>query len=413
MDTTSAGTITQHTLQLTTSGTLWEGWGAGPLSGAFSLDVLQNKNDSQGTAGDVYVKSDLGANYSNAFGGTTRNIEPSIELNMPLVSGVEGVDLLAISGTYRHGFYYVKGGAGTTGESATQETPTWRVSAEYAPFDWIRFRMTRSADMRAAGYRELFFSNPLEPDQFDVVNPWRPRTSTSNENQRERYGQIQEGNPDLDPERSRTLTAGFVLQPGGWAQGMRFSADYSDIRVKDGITLPFNANTPVDACFTQSGGQQPVFGPDGDIQNDGNQGEAAFDPNNRWCKLLNFAELTDANGNPIPGTRNLEDLVSYTSATYENGLPYQTRAIDISLSYSFPLNRAFAQVPGSVSLVDPWYSCTGSIRHPELLDLWRGAFHRSLCPGTGIGGSPRTTTSMARRVGTSRQSDRHQPVPLR
>jgi outer membrane receptor protein involved in Fe transport len=347
VDTSSAGTVTQHSLQLTTSGTLWEGW-AGPLTAAFSMDVLQNVNDSKGTAGDIYVKSDLGANFSNAFGGKTRNIEPSVELNMPLVTGVEGVNLLAISGTYRHGFYYVKGGAGTTGEDATQETPTWRISAEYAPFDWVRFRGTRSADMRAAGYRELFFSNPLEPDQFDIVNPWRPRTATSNENQRERYGQIQVGNPNLDPERSRTLTIGFVLQPGGWAQGLRLTADYSDIRVKDGITLPFNSNMPVDACFTQSGGQQPIFDADGNVTNPGDQ--QAFDPNNRWCQLLTFATLVDANGNPIPGSRDLTDLVSYTSATYENGLPYQTRAVDLSLSYNFPLNRMFESIPGSVSL---------------------------------------------------------------
>jgi outer membrane receptor protein involved in Fe transport len=347
VDASSSGTTTQHSLNLTTSGTLWQGW-AGPLTAALSLDVLQNENDSRGTEGDIYVKSDLGSNFANAFGGKTRNIEPSLELNFPLLSGVDGVNLLSISGTYRHGFYYVKGGAGTTGEHATQETPTWRFSAEFAPFDWVRFRMTRSADMRAAGYRELFFYTPLEPDQFDIVNPWRPRTATSNENQRERYGQIQVGNPDLDPERSRTLTMGLVLQPGGWAQGMRFSVDYSDIRVKDGITLPFNSNMPVDACFTQSGGKQPIFGPDGELTNGGDQ--QAFDPDNYWCSLLRFAEQTDANGNPIPGTRDLQDLVSYTSATYANGLPYQTRAVDISLSYSFPLSRAFESLPGSVAL---------------------------------------------------------------
>ncbi|HWL63557.1 MAG TPA: TonB-dependent receptor [Steroidobacteraceae bacterium] len=347
VDTRSSGTVTQHSAQLTTSGTLWEGW-AGPLTGAFSLDLLQNVNDSRGTEGDIYVKSDLGSNWANAFGGKTRNIEPSIELNMPLLSGVEGAELLAISGTYRHGFYYVKGGAGTTGEHATQETPTWRLSAEYAPFDWVRFRATRSADMRAAGYRELFFYSPLEPDQFEITNPWRPRTATSNENQRERYGQIQVGNPDLKPERSRTLTVGFVLSPGGWAQGMRITADYSDIRVKDGITLPFNANMPVDVCFVQSGGEQPIFDADGNLMNPGAQD--AFDPNNRWCQLLRFAEQTDGNGNPIPGTRDLQDLVSYTSASYANGLPYQTRAIDVSLSYNFPLSKAFESAPGSVAL---------------------------------------------------------------
>jgi outer membrane receptor protein involved in Fe transport len=347
VDADQSGVVSLQTLQLTTSGTLWQGW-AGPLTSALTLDVSLNKNNSRGTEGDIYVKSDLGTNYANAFGGKERQIEPALELNFPLISGQDGVDLLSVSGTYRHGFYYVKGGAGTTGEHSTQETPTWRFSAEFAPFDWVRFRMTRSKDMRAAGYRELFFYQPLEPDQFDIVNPWRPRTATSNENQRERYGQIQIGNPNLKPERSRTLTFGFVLSPGGWAQGMRFSADYSDIRVKDGITLPFNAQMPVPACFTQSGGKDPIFGPDGEITNPGSQDK--FDENNQYCQLLRFAELTDPNGNVIPGSRDLQDLVSYTSAQYVNSLPYQTRAVDLSLSYNFPLNRVFESVPGSLSM---------------------------------------------------------------
>ncbi len=45
-----------------------------------------------------------------------------------------------------------------------------------------------------------------------------------------------------------------------------------------------------------------------------------------------------------------EDLVSYTSAQYDNGLPYQTRAVDLALSYNFPLNRAFESLPGSLSM---------------------------------------------------------------
>ncbi len=38
---------------------------------------------------------------------------------------------------------------------------------------------------------------------------------------------------------------GFVLSPGGWAQGTRLSIDYFDIGVKDGINTPFNASNPV------------------------------------------------------------------------------------------------------------------------------------------------------------------------
>ena len=347
VETYNNGDTSQQSLSLTTSGTLYQGW-AGPLSTALTLDVNTNKNDNKGTQGDVYLRSDLGNNWVNAAGGKTRQIEPSIEMSMPLVSGQDGADLLSISGTYRYGLYYVKGGAGTTGDHATQKTPSWRFSAEFSPFDWVRFRATRSQDLRAAGYRELFRYTPLQPDESEILNPWRTRTLTSDEGQRERYGQITVGNPDLKPERSTTRTFGFVLQPGGWAQGMRMSVDYSDIRVRDGITLPFNANNPVQTCFTQSGGVAPQFDPDGQLVDLGNQ--TAFDPNIAACQQLTFAELKDANGNAIAGSRDLTDLVSYTSGTYQNGLPYQNRGVDVSLNYSFPLSRAFESLPGSLSL---------------------------------------------------------------
>jgi outer membrane receptor protein involved in Fe transport len=347
VETYNNGDTSQQSLSLTTSGTLYQGW-AGPLRGALTLDVNTNENDNKGTQGDVYLRADLGNNWVNAAGGKTRQFEPSVELNLPLVSGQEGIDLLSISGTYRYGLYYVKGGAGTTGEDATQKTPSWRFSAEFAPFEWVRFRATRSQDLRAAGYRELFRYTPLQPDESEIVNPWRPRTATSDEGQRERYGQITVGNPDLKPERSSTRTFGFVLQPGGWAQGMRMSIDYSDIRVKDGITLPFNLNNPVQTCFTQSGGVPPEYDVDGQVLNPGQQD--AFDPNITACQMLNFAPLMDANGNPVPGSRDLLDLVSYTSATYQNGLPYRNRGVDVALNYNFPLSRAFESLPGSMAL---------------------------------------------------------------
>jgi hypothetical protein len=141
---------------------------------------------------------------------------------------------------------------------------------------------------------------------------------------------------------------GVVLSPGGWAQGMRVSVDYSDIRVRDGINLPFNSNMPVDLCFTQSGGKQPTYDADGVLIDPGNND--AFDPNNQYCKQLRFAEQLDANGNAIPGSRDLTDLVAYTSATYQNSLPYQNRSVDVAWNYNFPLSRAFESLPGSMSL---------------------------------------------------------------
>src|SRR5690606_35771252 len=201
-------------------------------------ELSQNKVDNAGTRGSFYLRSDL-SSWQDSFGGKTRSSEGYAEFNMPLISGVEGINLWSVNVGARYTSYYNKGGAGTTGASATQGTFNWKVATVYEPFDFVRFRMTRSRDMRAAGYRDLFLNQASLPDQATGRNWWREQTDISTENQTERWGYVRVGNPDLKPEKSDTLTIGMVVRPGGWAQGMSLSADYSQIKLVDGIYTPY------------------------------------------------------------------------------------------------------------------------------------------------------------------------------
>lgn len=344
VDSRSSGTVSQQIVSLNTNGTLWDGFGAGPLTAAFGLELRENKTDNEGTAGDFYARADLASVWADAFGGRTRVAEGYTEMNLPLASGLPGLNLLAVNAALRYGIYNNKGGAGTTGESATQKTPNWKLATTFEPFDWVRFRMTRSRDLRAADYRELFLYQPGIPDEFSIRNPWREGTATSFENQNERYGQVRVGNSHLKPEKSDTLTLGFVLSPGGWASGMRFSVDYYDIRVRDGINTPFNASNPVTACFEGSNG--------GLSADDFLDGGTPAPPNMALtpCRELTFGLLKDDNGNPIPGSMDLEDLLSYNAARPTNSLPYRRRGLDFNLTYNFPLSRAFESAPGIVAM---------------------------------------------------------------
>src|SRR5690606_21120092 len=114
---------------------------------------------------------------------------------------------------------------GTTRQSLTQETTQWKFATTFEPFDFVRVRMTRSRDMRAAGYRDLFINQPSPggPDFLSFENLWREWSPDGNEGRLDRMGTISVGNPNLKPERSDTLTLGLVISPGGWAQGMRMS----------------------------------------------------------------------------------------------------------------------------------------------------------------------------------------------
>jgi outer membrane receptor protein involved in Fe transport len=348
VETFSGGTNSLETISLSTNGTLWSGWGAGPLTGAFGLEVREDSVSNKGSKGDYYLRADLSRTWADAFGGKTRVGEGYTELNMPVVSGLDGINMLSLNVGARYSTYHNKGGAGTTGESATQDTMNWKLAAVFEPFDFVRFRVTRSRDLRAAGYRELFLYQPSLPDEFSVLNPWRERTAYGTENQNERYGQVQVGNANLKPEKSDTLTLGLVLSPGGWAQGMRLSVDYFDIKVKDAINTPLNLRNPVRACWEESG-NHVAFDPETGAPLPSNV-NGLFSADLASCRELAFAEMVDTNGNPIPGSRNLEDLVSFNSARPTNGLPYQRRGIDFSLGYNFPLNSVFESLPGSVSL---------------------------------------------------------------
>jgi outer membrane receptor protein involved in Fe transport len=335
-DSSSEGLTTLQTLSFTTNGTLWQGWGAGPLTGAFGVELSENEVDNQGTRGSFYSRADL-SSWQDSFGGRTRSKEGYSEFNMPLVSGVPGVNLWSLNFGSRYTSYENKGGAGTTGASATQGTFNWKVATVFEPFDFIRFRLSRSRDMRAAGYRELFQNAATLPDQSTGRNWWRERTTVSDENQTERWGLVRVGNPDLTPEKSNTLTVGIVLSPGAWAQGMRVSVDYSDIQLKNGIYTPFAFATPsaiIESCWRQSGNNDD---PDNYIQNMAPNMDLAT------CKEITFRRKAD-------GSLDTSDIIYVNASRPANGLTYRQRNVDFSWQYMFPLSRAFEELPGNLSL---------------------------------------------------------------
>jgi outer membrane receptor protein involved in Fe transport len=347
IDNNTVGENSLASLSLTTNGTLWQGWGAGPLTGAFGLEYRKDEVDNSGSLGNYYEKFDIATGWSDKFGGSTEQTESFMELNLPLVSGVPGINLLSISGAVRYNQIKNKGGAGTSGDSLTQDTTNWKFSTVFEPFDWLRLRLTRSRDLRAPGYRDLFIRQPTPggPNFLGQENPWRERTAASTENQQERVGTVTVGNPELKPETSNTLTLGLVLSPGGWAQGMRLSADYYNIKVRGGFYTSYANANPIQSCWEKSGNQYPEENnPSSPYIFD------QFDETVAECQNIQFAELRDANGDAIPGSRDLSDIVWYNLAKPENGLPYQRRGVDLAWNYLFPLSKAFESVPGSVSL---------------------------------------------------------------
>lgn len=165
------------------------------------------------------------------------------ELRAPILAGMKFIDLLEVQGAIRFSDYNTIG-----------KTTAWSAGGRYKPFDSLTFRGTYSVAVRAPNLAELF--GPLTPvtlgltaDPCSVVNigagssfrqgncnalvganfdptnfasAFRPGTSG--------------GNPNLQEEEAKTITAGFVFQPkGGALDGLTLIADYYDIKITGAI----------------------------------------------------------------------------------------------------------------------------------------------------------------------------------
>ena len=114
---------------------------------------------------------------------------------------------------------------------------TWKAGLNYTVDDSIRFRATRSRDIRAPNINELFAAGQtLIGGITDTVTSSIYSVSQSTG-----------GNPFLKPEKADTFTGGVVLTPG-FAPRLSLSVDYYDIKVK-GAIASLSAQTIVNRCI--------------------------------------------------------------------------------------------------------------------------------------------------------------------
>jgi len=149
------------------------------------------------------------------------------ETVIPLLTGLPFAENLELSAAGRYTDYSTSGGV-----------TTWKAGGVYEPIPAIRFRVTRSRDIRAPNVSELF-----GPQQRSTIGLTDPRTGLQ-----ANPVVLRGSNLDLDPEVADSFTAGIVLSPqGGFLSQLRLSVDYYDIEVDDAIGL-LGAQTLVQRC---------------------------------------------------------------------------------------------------------------------------------------------------------------------
>lgn len=218
--------IQQHVASLNVTGNLIDLW-AGPVSVATGVEYRRDKTRADADA----IGQAVGWQYNNGgrYSGTITTKEIYGETSIPLAENMMLAHKLELNGAIRHTDYSTSG-----------PVTTWKAGLIYEPIQGIRFRGTRSRDIRAPSAQELY--NPGGATPGGVTD----RTTNVNATVRVRTG----GNPDLQPEVATTWTGGVVLTPGGSGilRPLRLSVDWYDISVKGAIAaLP--AQQIVDRCF--------------------------------------------------------------------------------------------------------------------------------------------------------------------
>lgn len=176
---------------------------------------------------------------ANAFGlgnpkplsGEIKVKEAFAETVVPLAKDVPFLHLLDLNGAAR-----------VTDYSTSGSVTTWKVGANWEPVEGVRFRATRSRDIRAPNIVELFSSPVLSVG--GVVDPVTNTSPT--------FQTYSLGNTNLRPEKADTTSAGVVIRPL-FSPGLEFSVDYYKIEVLSAIST-LSLTDIVNRCF--SGNQE-------------------------------------------------------------------------------------------------------------------------------------------------------------
>ena len=161
----------------------------------------------------------------------------------------------------------------------------WKAGLDWEMTDEIRLRSTLSRDVRGGTLAERFDRAPGGTTARDPFLEGSPVYS---------FGEVQAGNPSIDPERADTWTIGAVLQPD-FLPGFSISADYYDVRIHDAISRP-GVQTIINGCY------------DGVAE---------------MCDLI---------------TRNDAGFISLVNSTFLNVDLARTSGIDIEAAYATPIS---------------------------------------------------------------------------
>lgn len=255
------------------TGTVFEGWGAGPIKTAIGVEYRRQTLGVTTSDPDVTFHPQnlrLGPNgtptlttngsslayfkeVQSGAAGAENIAEADVELEVPLLKGLPFAESVVLNGAYRYTAYSTNGLAAAGPVNTSFNANTYKVGLEWSLNDDLRVRASTSRDMRAPTLWDLYQQQVITSSgQTDAVycDPKAPAgancVGTGNQGPINTVGG---GNPNLKPETSIYNTLGVVATPS-FIPGLTASVDYFHVKIGNAIgALGGNSQAAYNVCL--------------------------------------------------------------------------------------------------------------------------------------------------------------------
>src|SRR5581483_11297451 len=283
-----------------------------PVKAAFGVEQRRNTANVTHDLAHQPWYDNYFLSYGLDYAGKISVLEGYGEVNVPVLKDRPLAKYLEFDGAIRetnNKNQNETAASATHGESVTNNILSWKLSSIWDLTDGFRLRATRSRDVRAAGFRELYESYAVT-----AGGPFGTVTNPQN-NQSEVITALTGGNINLVPEKADTTTFGFVFAPqSGPLERFQFSADWYRITINDPITgarFGIGVQNIVNLCHA---------------------GQQAF------CDRITFG---------TPGDFGTIKTINNTALNLGH---YEIRGVDFETSYLLPLQQLSNTLHGSLKL---------------------------------------------------------------
>lgn len=243
--------VTQDVAEISASGDVFDGFGAGAVSLAVGASYREDSLEQTITP-DWVLTTFVPAANNPAIGirgigashlgrpvhqfTTAQNITGSYDVKeafaetlVPLIADVPLIQRLETTFAARWADY---SGSGTIW--------AWKAGVDWQIYDDLRLRATSSRDVRAGTLSERF---DQQGQGATARDPERGNATVA-------FSQTIGGNPNIAPEEADTITIGAVYQPS-YVDGLAVSVDYYDIKL-NGAIGQLGVQRIIDDCFAGS-----------------------------------------------------------------------------------------------------------------------------------------------------------------